>query len=653
MKITLKELYDFNKETGFVDDGLFIVKTKNGYKKIEAIDITAKNSEKVKIETKNFKISTSPNHLLFKDDWVYSKLLKKGDIIDTINGFEEIIKVSIDKNKEDLYDIQVVDSEFYANGIRSHNSTIKQAIELCLFGKVQGKNGKRLSLDKLPNRRNKSLYTGITFENHKGNQVEMKRYIKPNEFDMTINNEPYSDLFKKMSEKQREDTIGYSYDIFKSFISLNMNDFKNFISLRTEDKENLLNKLFNISILDEYLSIIKDLYKNNSKNIDIFDNYIYDCDVKIEEYKQTIININNKEKINKEEKLEQIKNDIFEKKPRFDELKKLIKNCEDELLNLKTKTKKLNSLISNKNIEKNKLELKLENLNEKIIHFESGICPLCDTDLKDENHIHNLEEMKTKRDDVFLSIGECKKYFERCTLEEIKISNKNSLEYNNKSKYTNELNLITSDLSSLNYQYKILKNEEPNIPISNLHDNINDIKIKRNEYIKTLDELKSKSDIYIELMDILSINGIRKNLINNIINPVNKYLNDFLILLNSEYKAVLDENFDAKLYELDSIEIDPETMSKGEDRKINIAIALSYLRIVLDKKLSNIMFLDEIFDGLDVDNVDLMLKLLKDLSKEYNMNIIICHHDSVNRTNVFDRIIQVSKDVFSDMTIIK
>ena len=45
----------------------------------------------------------------------------------------------------------------------------------------------------------------------------------------------------------------YDFEVFKSFISLNMNDFKNFISLSKEDKENLLNKLFN---LNELLSLI-------------------------------------------------------------------------------------------------------------------------------------------------------------------------------------------------------------------------------------------------------------------------------------------------------------------------------------------------------------------------------------------------------------
>ena len=69
MKINLKDLYDFNNKTGLIKNGNIKVKTKTGFKKIEAIDITAKNSTKLIIKTESFQISTSPEHLLYKKDW--------------------------------------------------------------------------------------------------------------------------------------------------------------------------------------------------------------------------------------------------------------------------------------------------------------------------------------------------------------------------------------------------------------------------------------------------------------------------------------------------------------------------------------------------------------------------------------------------------
>ena len=96
MKITLKDLYEFNKETGLVDSGHIKVKTKTGFKKIDAIDITARNSVKLHIETTNFNIKVSPDHLLYKHKWIKSKKLLIGDHIDTINGYEKIISITSD-----------------------------------------------------------------------------------------------------------------------------------------------------------------------------------------------------------------------------------------------------------------------------------------------------------------------------------------------------------------------------------------------------------------------------------------------------------------------------------------------------------------------------------------------------------------------------
>lgn len=535
----------------------------------------------------------------------------------------------------------------------SGKSTIKQSIELSLFGKVLGKKEKKLALTKLPNRRNGGLFTGIEFENHKGDNIKMNRYIKPNDFEMFVNEEPYKDKYRLMSEKQREELIGYSFEVFKSFISLNINGFKDFISLSKEDKANLLNKLFNIDILDEYLNIVKSKERDNQKSIELCDNKIYENEYRIDEYRQTLINIKNKQKIDVESKLQELKSEILENKPRFDELKILIDECDTEMVKIKKKFSKLNILESGKEKEKNKLEVKLDNINEKIVHYESGSCPLCDTDLGDHDHILILEGLKDDRVKISKSITDVKTYLERCILEDAKLSNQNNNAYNTKSKYTEEYNELRNKLGILNNQYKTLKNQKEDTSVVNIQSNIDKLKLENNEYNETLINLNSKSDTYDELKAILSTNGVRLSMIKNIITPVNKYLNNFLIELNSEYKAVLDENFDATIYELDTLEIDPDTMSKGEDRKVNIAIALSYLKIVLDKKLSNIMFLDEIFDGLDTDNIDLVSNILKNLSREYDMNIIIVNHNNPRNDDFYDKIYETSKDVFSDIEIIK
>ena len=537
----------------------------------------------------------------------------------------------------------------------SGKSTIKSTLELCIFGKVQGKSGKRLALTKLPNRRNLSLYAGVYFKNHNDDNIIMKRFIQPNNFEMFFNDEPFTQRFKIITEKEREKIIGYSFEIFKSFISLNMNDFKNFISLSKEDKENLLNKLFNLNELDILYSIVKDLDSNNQKLINEIDNLIYNNDQTISEYRQTIQNVKNTKEISREEKLKQLKQSILDKKPTYTDLEEKIKNCDDERNVSNSKLSKLNTLKTNKQLEKTKLQVEIESLQEKIEQYNTGICPICNTDLTDGKHVEHLHEMLEKVSIKEKLIIECNTYLNRCILEDSKIKNNNERIYKEKSKYQNELSILKSELAILNNEYKILLNTTSDNTIDMLENKIIDLKNINKQKNDILLDLNKKSRNYDELKKIFSVDGIRTSMIKNALIPINEYLTDFLKLLKSEYNATLDENFDAKILELNVLDIDSETLSKGEDKKINIAIALSYLKFILTMKHSNIMFLDEIFDGVDPNNIILMLNVLKTIAKEYKINIMIVHHniEQIADIKIFDKIIKVEKDIFSNIEIIK
>lgn len=531
-------------------------------------------------------------------------------------------------------------------------STLKMAMELCIFGKVQGKNGKRLALSKLPNRRNNALYTGVHFQNNVMDEIVMKRFISPNNFSMTVNGEDYTETFKKMSDREREKIIGYSYDVFKSFISLNINDFKNFISLSKEDKENLLNKLFNLSQLDVLQSITKEIDKANMDNINKYETIISENDQKITELRQTLLTIKNKQELSKEEKLKTIKESILSKKPIYDELDIKLKECDTVNADINTKSGKLIKIRTNKEKERAKYDSKIELLKEKLSAYQKGVCPVCDTDLKDNSHLEHLDEIQKELQYNEEELEKCDLFLERCILEDVKLRNTNSKNYGDKISYGEQIAQLKAELATLNKQYKEIKDSEDTVSTEEIENNIISIKERNKEVKLLLNGLKEKSNIYSELNQLFSFDGIRKSIISNALKPINKNLDYFLTKLDSEYKAKLNDNFDATIYELETLEVDPETLSKGEDRKINIAIALSYLKLILEMRHTNIMFLDEVFDGVDGDNIDLILKLLKEIALEYKINIIIVNHSKAELSN-FHTVIKVKKDIFSNIEIHK
>jgi ABC-type Mn2+/Zn2+ transport system ATPase subunit len=94
--------------------------------------------------------------------------------------------------------------------------------------------------------------------------------------------------------------------------------------------------------------------------------------------------------------------------------------------------------------------------------------------------------------------------------------------------------------------------------------------------------------------------------------------------------------------------IDSDTLSLGETKKINIAILVSYLKLIRTKKFINILFLDEVFSSIDLEGIESILILLKSFANDYNVNIFVVHHALLNQEN-FDRILRINKEIFSNI----
>ena len=266
--LTLEQLNKLNSEINILDKYDIKVNTQNGFKKIKAIGITSPNSEKIKINTINYELIGSPYHRIIRNNnWIFMKDLTINDEILTKHGYENIINKEFDNNKEDLWDIEVEGEEYYSNGIVSHNSSLIESFEYVLFNCVKsGKNKKWATLSTLPNRINGELVTKIKF-NSAGTNVEVERGISPNFLKLIENNIPNERAGKANLNELIEKYIGFDVETFKSFISMSVNNFKNFISLSNEEKQLLLDKLFNLEVINLLNGILKDLNKSNKLSI--------------------------------------------------------------------------------------------------------------------------------------------------------------------------------------------------------------------------------------------------------------------------------------------------------------------------------------------------------------------------------------------------
>jgi DNA repair exonuclease SbcCD ATPase subunit len=639
LKTTIEKLNQLNEKLSILKNHRVKVLTKDGYKDVKNIGITSPNSEKVTIKTKDFELTGSPSHRVKYNDWIFLKDIEIGQIISTINGYQNVIDVSYDYEKEDLWDIEVDGEEYYSNGILSHNSSFLSSFEYTLYGKVRGGRQKKWStLSTLPNRINGELLNRISFKSG-GVDVEVKRGISPNKLELWENGILNERAGKANIDTTIESYVGMDIETFKSFISMSINDFKNFISLSNEEKQLLLDKLFNLEVINILNNILKELNRGNKLRLASLDAEIKTLDESIASINRSI-----------EKALERGRQDI---QSEIDRLMTEMSMKKDDYKSLKEKMEKIKEKeeILTKEIENEKkqyiiVQSDIKNVQREIDLYDSGKCPTCGTDF-DSDHFDALRESLVEKRTGFESI-------------------KSEIESNIKAvkeRQTKLREIADGTQTSFNDMNYFLKNCKSQIEDLNrkkqAQDGAGDSKVE--EFRKTIDELeekrssgqdnmahsKDKELYYKELNKIFGEDGVKKSIIAGIIKPINAFIAENIGKMGIPFDVRLDETFTAEIRQFGSV-IESDSLSTGENKRVNIAILIAYLKLIRTKRHINILFLDEVFSSIDIEGIDSILTLLKSFANEYNINIFVVHHAILNQ-EMFDRILKINKEVFSSI----
>lgn len=528
-------------------------------------------------------------------------------------------------------------------------TSFQQSFDFSLFGIVRGKNGKRVPQSILPNRVNKNLETEIEFINNFSDTIKIQRNLEPNLAKIFINEIDETKKFKILKKEDRDRIIGFDFETYKSFISMSVSDFANFIDLTPDEKRNIINKIFNLQDLDSYLTLTNGLIKQTNEEKIKYETIIETNKETIKTLNQNIISIKRTGEIDKDKEIKRLEDEKNSKREPYLKLKNDIESFNKKLIDIENQRLDLEN---QKNILDEQLietKIELRNIQEKLKIYESGICPLCNTDLKDEKHLHDLSNINFD----YLKYREKLENMENSKNELIlkltQISNQKTSFINQRNNAKIKLNNLTYELKIIVKKISEIRQIKPNISVDEISKNIEDLKNKNNENYNKINEIENNRIIYEELKEVFSNKGVRKNIIKNIIKPINVYLKEILDDLNSLYNIKIDEEFNVNIYERLTNEVHPESLSMGESKKINIAIALSYLKLILKFRKLNILFLDEVFSSMEPENVEYALKILKKFSKEFNLNIIILDpkvyftDDSNFGYNYFDRILKISK----------
>lgn len=518
-------------------------------------------------------------------------------------------------------------------------SSLLESFEYTLYGKVKsGKTKKWHKLPTLPNRINGELLNRIKFISN-STEVEVKRGISPNILELTENGVVNERAGKANIDEKIEKYIGMDIETFKSFISMSINDFKNFISLTNEEKQLLLDKLFNLQVINILNSILKDINKNNKVRLASLDSEIRTLDESIDSIKRSIEKAIEKEKENIQVEIDQLMSDMSSKKDDYKTLKEKVEK-------IKEKENELNDELDTEKRQHINCQNDIKNVQREIDLYDSGKCPTCRTDFNSAHFILLRQTLVDKKEGFVAILKEIENNVRLIKEKQQKLktlSEKTTTAFN-------DLNYLLrnykTQIEKLN-QKKSKESGEDSINIQEFQNTIVELEDKKTISQEVSTVCKEKEMYYKELNRILSEDGVKKAIISGIIKPINHFVCENVKKMLLPFEVRLDETFTAEIKSL-GVPIEHDSLSTGETKKINIAILIAYLKLIRTKKHINILFLDEVFSSIDLEGIDSILLLLKSFANDYNINIFVVHH-AILSEEMFDKILKINKEVFTSI----
>jgi DNA repair exonuclease SbcCD ATPase subunit len=505
-------------------------------------------------------------------------------------------------------------------------STIAEVLEFNIFGKVTNKN-----LTDLPNRINLNLETSSSIQTQMG-VLNINRNYSPNSLEVTLDGKTLSDVAgKKTVQKQIEkEILDIDNFMFKNLIMLDVNKFKSFVKMTKADKKSLIDRVFGLNILTlMYTEIQTEIKANRIKEAEINSN-IYELNKHIEFAQQKSIEIQEKIQENNNSKIDEIKQNIVE----LQEKEKTIKN---KFALLKDKITTHQSKLNNTRSIKNGIEFDIKQVLEKIKLYERNKqCPLCGSDFSSPTH------QEDKNNYIQQSIT-LKKSYESVLIEEKNINESLEKFIKIERQGLSNLTALQTDIRHFEKELGVLSTTTENEQLDGLTGVITHGKEQIEEANEKHDDIQTETKFLNIMSTVLGENGVKKNIIDKIIPHLNTEINTLLRELDLGYSLSLDSNLETKVVYLGR-DLSISTLSTGESKKFDFAILVSFIKLLKTRFTDiNVLFLDEIFSGLDLWSVDKVCEILKRVSSELKLHIYLINHTLID-SNLFDNVLEIKKD---------
>lgn len=427
--------------------------------------------------------------------------------------------------------------------------------------------------------------------------------------------------------------LGLSYTLFMNSIMFGQG-IKRLIQESNSDKKKIFEEVFDL----EFLNIAKGIAMQDKNNLLAQANEVEHQSAllkkELEANKEAYFDLRDREKGFKEK----IKSERRElKKDREDLTKQLIKKqqqLKDEVeKSLKVKIKKHTDYVD---VLKSKI---------KYNRIVSGVSlPDFVKKLKIQLDKGHYKRAKESVDIIYKAIINSDKLQEEYEdalgrLDELRTTNE---KYKRLQK---ECDDIASDIADIDEELEKLKQEKLKVMSPKYKEKLKEIR----KTLRKVDEDYHNKELELEnynwlINDPLGNNGIKAYLFDSSLDMLNRTLDKYSQVLGFRIEFNIDLGTARKefftLIERDGQIIDYDELSGGEKQLVNVAMAFAMNESLTMSKGINLAFLDEVFESLSSDNVEVVTSLIRHTFADKTL-FLITHLDSLSLSNT--KILQVEK----------
>lgn len=427
--------------------------------------------------------------------------------------------------------------------------------------------------------------------------------------------------------------LGLSYSLFMNSIMFGQG-IKRLIQESNSDKKKIFEEVFDL----EFLNIAKGIAMQDKNNLLAQANEVEHQSAllkkELEANKEAYFDLRDREKGFKEK----IKSERRElKKDREDLTKQLIKKqqqLKDEVeKSLKVKIKKHTDYVD---VLKSKI---------KYNRIVSGVSlPDFVKKLKIQLDKGHYKRAKESVDIIYKAIINSDKLQEEYEdalgrLDELRTTNE---KYKRLQK---ECDDIASDIADIDEELEKLKQEKLKVMSPKYKEKLKEIR----KTLRRVDEDYHNKELELEnynwlINDPLGNNGIKAYLFDSSLDMLNRTLDKYSQVLGFRIEFNIDLGTARKefftLIERDGQIIDYDELSGGEKQLVNVAMAFAMNESLTMSKGINLAFLDEVFESLSSDNVEVVTSLIRHTFADKTL-FLITHLDSLPLSNT--KILQVEK----------